>query len=308
MFDRIGTKNLIVLFVVLFLIAAYLLFFNSGEERSFRKDLVSIDTSKVSEIYIYPSDKKDNIHLLKTSGKWELILAENKKAPVVKNRVTNLLNELVKIQATGLTTRDDKKWKEYNVDSTGTRIKVLQNGTVTLDLIVGRISFQQPNSITTYVRLNNDANVYSTDGYLGMSVNFSKSSFRNSTIISSSKSNWKMISFKYPSDSSFVLTRNGNRWAIENKVVDSLKAEELLNNLENLTSPTFADYVKPGDLINPAYKVVIDLNDNSQIKVDAFLDSSKIIIHSSQNPDSYFEGNKELDSKLFLSPKRFVKK
>ena len=105
-----------------------------------------------------------------------------------------------------------------------------------------------------------------------------------------------------------MLTRRGNRWAISNKVVDSLKAEELLNNLESVTSPTFADNFKPKDLQNPDYKVIIDLNDTTQINIDAYLDSSKVIIHSSQNPDSYFEGNKELDLKLFLSPKRFVKK
>ncbi len=309
MFNKISTKNLSFLFVILLLVVVYLLFFNSGEERTFRKNLVSIDTAKVSEIYIYPKDKKkEEIYLKKEDSGWKVKLVNNKYASVPKSKVVNLLNELLRIKPTTLSARDKDKWHEYQVDSAGTRVKVLEDGKNTLDIVIGRFSYQQPNAISTYVRLYNDADVYQTEGFLGMTFNQSVNDFRNPNIIESNKTKWIKLTYEYPSDSSFVLVRSGKRWKIDNTLTDSAQTEQLLNNLERVTSTDFNDNFTPSKFQSPEYKLIIDMNDTTQIQLDAYKDSLQVVLHSSQNPESFFTMNKNLESKIFLSPKRFFKK
>ena len=308
MFNKISVKTLAGLFVVLLLIVAYLLFFKSGEERSFRKDLVNIDTAKVNEIYIYPKNKKEEIYLKKDASGWKVKIAGDKYVPAQKNKVVNMLNDLMKVKPAGLAARDNSKWHEFQVDSSGTRIKVMENGEPSLDIVIGRFAFQQPNSVSTYVRLSNDVDVYRTDGYLGISFSRSANDFRNSTVIESNKTKWAKLSYRYPSDSSFVLVHQEKRWKIGNTLTDSLKTEQLLNSLGHVTSTDFNDNFTPGQFTQPAYDLVIDLNDTTSIRVNAFIDSSKVILHSSQNPESYFTAKKDLLSRIFLSPQRLLKK
>ena len=306
MFNKISTKTLVILFAVLLLVVAYLLFFKSGEERSFRNELVNIDTSKVGEIHIYPRDKKHEIYLTRDGVNWNIKLTENKTAPALKSKITNLLNELTRIKPTVLAARDQSKWKEFQVDSSGTRIKVFENGKPSLDIVIGRIAFQQPNSVSTYVRLNNDVDVYKTDGYLGMMIGRSPNDFRNPNIISSNRTDWTRLTFRYPADSSFILIKDGNKWKINGIDIDSAKTVQLLGSLEHVTSENFADNFNPGDFQKPVYRITIDKKDTTSINVDAYMDSLRVIIHSSENPESYFTGTKDLNARLFLSPKRFV--
>jgi hypothetical protein len=308
MFNKINDKILWGLFAVLLLVAVYLLFFNKGEERSFRKELVSIDTSKVSEIYIYPKNKKKEIHLVKEGGDWRLKISGNKTVPVPKNKVVNVLNELVKIEPNVLAARDKSKWHEFQVDTTGIQVKVLEGGKQTLNIIIGRIAFQQPRSVSTYVRLSNDVNVYKTDGYAGMSFNRTANDFRNNNIISGNKNDWISLTYQYPSDSSFILSSAGKRWRIGNTITDSAKTVQLLNNLQHVSSIDFVDDFTPGDFRKPDYKLLIDKKDTTNIQVDAYLDSSRVILHSSENPESYFNGTKNLNERIFLSANRFLKK
>ncbi|MFA3784018.1 DUF4340 domain-containing protein [Melioribacteraceae bacterium 4301-Me] len=313
MFNKLSTKNLFALFVVLLLVVIYLLFFNSGEERTFRRELVSLDTAKVNKIVIYPKDKKNKtIYLSKDSNKWKVKIADNKYAAVPKEKVVNLLNELSKIKPVSLSARDKSKWHDYQVDSTGIRVQAYENDKPALDIVIGRFSYQQPNSIFTYVRLFNDADVYQTEGFLSISFNKSVNDFRNSNIIESNKTKWVKLTYQYPADSSFVLVRSGSRWKIGSQLTDSATTEQLLNNLERITSTDFNDNFMPQKSQAPVYKLIINMSDTSKITVDAYKtspeDNSQIIIHSSQNPDSFFTLNKELHSRIFLSPKKFMVK
>ena len=58
MFNKLSTKTLIILFAGLLIVVAAFLFNDAKHgERSFRKDLVNIDTAKVTSINIYPKTK-----------------------------------------------------------------------------------------------------------------------------------------------------------------------------------------------------------------------------------------------------------
>ena len=238
-----NNKTLVIIFGILLLIAAYMFFFQSGKhERTFREVLVDIDTSVVTEIIIQPKSKEHNeFKIFKEDNNWKVTLPSGGTANVSAKQMTNLFSQLLAIQPKRLAARDEDKWNELQVDSTGSRVQVFEGSDQTLDLMIGRFSFQQPRTMNTFVRLFNDKDVYEVDGFLDMTFNQGPNIFRDGTIINSDYNNWKQIQFVYPADSSFQLVNNGSYWLLNGIKTDSSKTINYLNRLRNLSNNSFVD-------------------------------------------------------------------
>ena len=293
MFRQVNNKFLGIVFLLL-LLAAVFIFFIDGDknERTFREVLVNIDTSAVTEILIYPKSQNHNeVKLFKAKEDWKVSLTGNKTASVPGKRITDILNQLIAIKPQRLAARGEDKWSEYQVDSTGSKVIVKQGDKVMLDIIIGRFSFQQPRSMSTYVRLTNDADVYVVDGFLDMTFNQGANIFRDATIINDDFNYWNQLQFIYPSDSSFTLTKSGNVWFINGMKTDSLKTFNYLNRLSRLTDTKFVDDFSPVNPASPAYKLSITTKDFQFIEIYGYKESERYVINSSINPEVFFDGN-----------------
>jgi hypothetical protein len=293
MFRQVSNKVLVIIFLILLLSAAFVFFIDGGKnERTFRDVLVNIDTSAVTEILIYPKSQNHNeVKLFKDKEDWKVSLTGNKTAIVSDKRITDVFNQLLAIKPQRLAAKGEDKWIEFQVDSTGSRVIVKQGDKVVLDLIIGRFSFQQPRSMSTYVRLSNDADVYVVDGFLDMTFNQGANIFRDAAIINDDFNNWNQLQFIYPSDSSFTVSRTGNSWFINGIKTDSLKTANYLTRLSRLTDTKFIDDFSPVNPAAPAYKLSITTKDFHFIEINGYKESDRYVISSSQNPEAYFDGN-----------------
>jgi len=296
-----SNKTLGIVFVVLAVITALVFLTDTGKkERTFRKELVAIDTAKVNEIIIYPkSQKGKDVKLIKETDGWKVVLDNGKKAPVAKNKVKGIFEQLLSVKPNRLVAREKEKWSAYEVDSTATRVVIMENGKKTLDLVIGRFNFKQPRSMSTYVRLFNDNDVYEVDGFLSMSFNRSANDFRNNVVINDDYKKWKRLIFDYPADSSFQMTKVKNRWTAGVEILDSAKTEQYLRKIAHINNSKFDDGVNPEQLDKPAYKLTIEGESGKNITVSAYVDSSKSLVTSSQNPGTFFN-DKKLVEKIFV--------
>jgi len=293
MFRQVSNKVLVIIFIILLLSAIFVFFIDGGKnERTFRDVLVNIDTTAVTEILIYPkSQNHKEVKLFKEKENWRVTLSGNKAASVPGKRMTDVFNQLLAIKPQRLAARGEEKWGEFQVDSTGSKVIVKQGDKVVLDLIIGRFSFQQPRSMSTYVRLSNDADVYVVDGFLDMTFNQGANIFRDAAIINDDFNNWNQLQFIYPSDSSFTLAKSGNDWLINGMKTDSLKIFNYLNKLSRLTDTKFVDDFSPVNPASPAYKLSITTKDFQFVEINAYKENDRYVISSSQNPEAYFDGN-----------------
>ena len=304
-----NNKTLGIIFGGLIVIAVVIFIFQGGKnERTFREVLVDIDTSAVTEILIYPKSHKPNeVKLFKENNEWRVSLPSNGSAKVTDQRMSSLFSQLLAIQPKRLAARDESKWNELQVDSTGSRVKVFEGSDLTLDLVVGRFSFQQPRTMNTFVRLYNDKDVYEVDGFLDMTFNQGANIFRDGTVINSDYNNWKQIQFVYPADSSFQIVNIGRAWLLNGKSTDSLKTVNYLNRLRNLSNNSFIDDVKIDPSTQPTYSLNITTSDMKFIEVKCFVDSTSSFIHSSQNPEAWFDGT-SLTKTIFVGKSAFLPK
>jgi len=140
---------------------------------------------------------------------------------------------------------------------------------------------------------------------LEMQFNVAENTFRENHILNEDKENWKSLQFDYPADSSFTLANVNGAWTINGSEVDSAKTANYLNTLSKISGSDFIDENTSGKGL---YTLTIERGDNSIATVTAVKTDSTIIINSSSNKDSYFDGNKnDLLKKIFVGMNKFKK-
>ena len=307
-----SNKTLLILFAVLLIIAVLIIMKNnSGSESTFKTELIDIDSSAVSQVIIIPKgDKEKEVKLFKDNdGIWKVDIGNGKSAVIEDGKLDNIFTQVLSIKANRLVAKDDSKWKEFGVDSSATRVEFYEGNDKTLDLVIGRFSFQQPRTMNTFVRLTDEDEVYEVEGYLGITFNKKADDFRNNTIISGDMANWTNVDYEYPADSSFQLVKVGDKWTVAGGMeIDSAATVNELRKLSNISGSGFIEDVVMDSLKTPEMTLLISMLDGESVKVDAYKYKDGYVIHSSLNPDAYFDGGKnKLLEKIFVGLKDFQK-
>ena len=297
------SNKILAILLILFVIIAVIVYFPSGNktERTFRTELVDVDTSAISEIIISPKSMNgDSFRIFKENSQWNVTLANNKTAIVPREKAERLTEQILTIKPVRLAGRSKSKWPEFEVDSSATRVVVKEGNTTTLDILIGKFLFQQPRSVSTYVRLSDDTDVYLVDGFLSMSFNQGADTYRENTVIKGDHQNWDQLIFNYPADSSFQMAKVDGKWMSNNRTLDSASTEKYLSQLSRLTNSSFVDDFDT-QKISPNYELIINSSNNTIATVYGYQIDSLIVINSSMNKESYFNASENsFMEKLFV--------
>ena len=292
MIRHIKNIRLLVLLLVLVIIYGGLkLFSNTNRSKTFRENLVNIDTSKVSRIVIQKSGEP--FEVVQENETWKVSISAGKKVDATESSVRNALGTLMRIKPDRIATRDPEKWKDYQVDSAATRVQVFEGNKNTLDLFIGRFGVQGQRQFHTFVRLEGDDEVYAANDFMGMSFPSDPSSFRNTRFLQMETDSIYQVTFQYPADSSFILNKQGEDWYIGEIPADSAQVADFLSDLRYISSTEFVDDVDPSILINPTVAVELLSKGVENVSLEAYSHPRYgYIFHSSYNPKAYFSDEK----------------
>ncbi len=311
MFNKLSIKSLGIVFGILLLIVVVFMIYDANHgERSFRKNLVAIDTSKVTQINIYPrSINHREVKLYKDGSAWKVEINKNLSAKIPENKIQDLFSNLLEIKPTGVAASGREFWKDYQVDTSGTEIKVYQGNDNVLDMIIGKFAFERPRTMLSYVRVNGDDNVYITDGFLSYTFNHDANYFRNNYVINSEYSDWNKLTFTYPADSSFSLVKEKNKWYLNGKPADSAETANYLRGISQKTNSNFIDNPSESLLSRAECTLTIESSNARPIIISAYENPSQVVLNSSQNPGSFFDGKKNnFWHSIFVGKEHFFKK
>jgi hypothetical protein len=299
MIKNVGTSRLLVFLVILILVYVSLkLFKDTGRSKSFKEELVEIDTADVTKIVI--TKPGETFQVVRNDGSWNVSISGNRMVDATASSVKNALASLMGIKPDRIASRDPASWKDYQVDSTGTRVQVFEGGKNTLDLVIGRFGVQGQRQFHTFVRLYEDDAVYAANDFMGISFPSEPNSFRNSRFLQVETDSIYQVNFQYPADSSFVLSQPDSTWYIGSQQADSASVADYLSGLRFISATEFVDDVEPATLLNPVFRVeILSKGEGSRI-VEAFRHPAyQYIFHSSYNPDVYFSDEK-LNEQVFI--------
>jgi len=322
MFNKLNIKALLMVVLLLLLVVFAIRYFDAKKgERTFKSELVNIDSANVDEIVFFPlNNPAKKIEFVRNADTWQLKL-NNGFVSADPRVATNLITTLINLRSERVAATDKSQWDKYEVgDSTGVQVQILQKGELVSDLIVGKFSYQQPKEgaqqqnpyqqqkgkMTSYVRLNNENEVYAVDGYLKMNFTMDFNNYRNKAVVSVNKDDITTLKFNYPADSSFVLSNQNGVWILNGLTVDSVKTASYISSISRLMSYDFIDEAEHSN--TPEYTLTIEGNNFAPIVIDAFLADAEnqFVIKSSANPDGSFSGAKsDLTEKIFVGKSKF---
>ena len=321
MFKKLSNSVLIIILVVL--VALYFgkeLLDNSGKSSSLRETLVEIDTTAVSRIVI--SKPGSSTELLKEGNDWKVLLDGGKKVDAVSSKAKSTIDLLLQAKPSRLVSKKESKWKEFQVDSTGTSVQVFEGDEKTLDIILGRFGTKQgPNAggqpqfnrnnftFFSYARLNGEKETYACDDFMGSSLASNSAEYRNFSIVQLDQpDSITALRFTYPADSGFVANQLGGSWQIDGSSPDSTNMAQYLGVFRQANSRNFIDDIEIETLTDPLLTLIIESKTEEQpIKIRAFDHPNHgWLLHSSQNPKSLF-ASPTMKEKLFISKFNLLK-
>jgi len=308
MFKKINFKSLLIIFggLLVFMILLQIIR-RSGGERNFKDKLFEVYTAKVSAIIIKPRSEKTEIRLVRSGNVWTFT-TKNKTYKAEKTVIEGMLLELSRMKAERIAATDKSDWAQFDVtDTLSTRVKAEQGGKLVADFLVGKFSYQQSNqSAYTYVRLYNEDEVYAVNGFLAMSFNKSVNDLRNKTLVNVNQKDISRLTFSYPADSSFTLSKSNKFWNINGEKADSTKVASYLSSVANLSGYNFVD---DAVLQGPqAFLLKIEGNNFPPLELKAFVSdtTNHYFITSNLIPDARFSAAKDnLIKRFFVGARQF---
>ncbi len=321
MSSRFDNRRIFYILAVLLVILVLTIIVKVPREKATLTDkLVDLDTASVTKILFYPRvSQGEPFEFVKSGGKWT-VQQKNIVSEPEKDAVLNIFLEVQNLKPKSLEAIDKSKWKEYNLnDSLAIRIKFLDaKGKALTDLMIGKFSYRQVNNPygasgqnniqgTSYVRLANQKKVYGVDGFLSLSLSGKFDDYRDKSFLKLKKQDVTKISFIFPADSSFILSRKDSLWFAGNNVADSSNVADFLNAISFLNGQDFKNNFKPS--INPSYQMTVEGNNLLSISVKCYKgeNQEEYILNSTLNPDVYFISTKDgIFNRLFKPESYFL--
>lgn len=286
-----NNKKLLYILIALGLIFLLTQLFNQKKERSFKSEMIALDTSVITRIILNPSAESHKEIILDKSGSQWTAQQDNLKVPVAEGSVEGILRELVSIKVKAIATQSKDRWSEYEIDdSTGSRVQVFSGGKKSADFYSGKFGFNpQANNMISYLRLAGEPQVYAIDGFQSMTFNTSFSNFRNKILVQVRENDISRIKMNVGGNSQ-ILSKTGQNWELDgNLILDSTLVTTYLQGIQNLNGTEIVDGFTPHTPANPELELTTD-SKTFMIKVFPSGDSVKpFIFNSSFNPEVYFK-------------------
>ncbi len=274
-------KNIYVLLGVfaLLIVVAYFMMNRPGENDisiGNSQSLVDVDSVAVDKIEI--KSPKSAATLEKKGAEWSL------SEPLVyranQSSVTSLIHQIKNLAVKEIVSSNPEKRPIFQVDSTGTLVKVFQGGQIHAAFIVGKLGQSYSE---TYVRKEQSNDVAVVDGSLAVWFNKAVRDWRDKTILNVPKETIKTISYQYPGES-FSLSLHDSVWMIGDNKPKVGEVTSLLTSLSHLEADDFVDSV-----ITPTPKIsaVVSAGD-VQIRFSEVKEKDKYLLQTSNSPQ-WFE-------------------
>lgn len=282
-------KTLWIIFAALLSLFLLSKLFNKKTVRSFTTDIIQIDTSAVDRIVFHNPDPNGQFEIAKKGDQW-IVKNATVEAEAQINSVRSLLNNLNNIKAQRPVAKSKDKWAEYEVDEEkGKRIELFSESKSVEDLVIGRFNFnQQTRSAKSYVRRSNDESVYVIDGFISMSINQTMDNYRDQNVFS--KNGSEIAEIKLSSETGQTSATKENYWINQSgEVIDSTGMANYLNALSVVSGSGFYDNSNLPS--TPIKELDIRQENGKNTSIKCYAGSEGFIIHSSQNPNSYFRSD-----------------
>lgn len=204
--------------------------------------------------------------------------------------VTGVIETLDSLALVDVVSTNPAKRGTFQVDSTGTRVQVLEGDKTVLDVIVGKSS---PDFSHTYLRPEGGDEVYRADGMLTYNFNKRVDDWRDKTILDIDPAGIVRLTLDYPKEKTQVVLakRDATTWTVAAagatpEVGDSLAVAAVLRSSAKLSTVNFAtpEETATVSFAAPDFRLQIDTDAGSHTITFVEGESGKMYAQRSGEP------------------------
>ncbi len=296
MFSKRGTRILVIVAITLLLV-----YWAVGElsirakDRSFPENVVEVDTAQVVTIALrQPSDT--TVTLQRTSKGWTVGMDERNFVadPAL---VQAFLGRFAALRTKRFVGGGEQVRQRYSLADTSRillEMEMAKGGTTQVG--IGMNSFgmggQDP---TTYLHIPGEEQVYAVEGALRVEAGRNVNEWRPSSLVNGTLEDLRRLDFRFPTDTGYVLLRQGEIWMVDSVVGDKERIERFLTSLLNVSSQRFADDIQVDGRI-PGYSLTVESETRPPVVIKVFAVDGNYYATTSDQPGDVrtFDAYREL--------------
>ena len=269
-----NTYILVGVLAILLVIAVILM--NRPGEKNLSADnshyLFNVDSSAIDKITLYSPQSK--VTLEKKDGEW--FLTEPIAYRADQSAVALVLHQSRELDVEEVVSSNPEKRSIFQVDSTGTAVRLLQGGEERAAFVVGKTG---QSYAETYVRASRSNDVDLVKGSLSWSFGKSVKDWRDKTIFTVPKETIRQISYQYP-DEKFSAVLQDSVWMIGTDKAKVADLSTLLGSLSNVQADDFVD-----STIIPAPKISATISIGAtQLRLSEIKGKDSYLVQTSLSP------------------------
>ncbi|HTR80498.1 MAG TPA: DUF4340 domain-containing protein [Bacteroidota bacterium] len=273
-----NTYVLLGVFVVL-AVVAILMMNRPGEtdvEAGNAKPLFAIDSASVDKIEL--QSPLAHVVLEKKGTDWTLTEPLMYRADQAS--IATIIHLAKTLAPRSVVSSNPEKRSIFQVDSTGTRVKIFEDGQERAAFVVGKPGESYTDN---YVRKENSDDVLLVSGALTWSFNKPVKGWRDKTVLTVPKESITSIDYQYANEK-FSLDFKDSVWLIGTNKVKTSEMPSLLSALSNIQADDFID-----STMSPAPKIIATISfGGSQVRICGTSDKNTFDVQTSSSPQ-WFE-------------------
>jgi hypothetical protein len=146
--------------------------------------------------------------------------------------------------------------------------------------------------------------VYTVDGFLESQFNRSYNDWRNKAFLRLNRDDITKLTFKYPADSGFVVTKKDSVWYVGNERADLNKTQNFLGQLAFKNLNDFADgFAEPG---SAPFTLLIEGKNGMLASAEGWRDGDKWTMKSTEQSGVYFSATNSIVKDFWVGKKSFL--
>lgn len=257
---------------------AFLLMERPGERSASSETgelLVTLDSAGVDRIEI--SSPSGSVVLEKKGIEWFLQSPIQYRAD--QSNVASLIGQTKNLRVKATVSSNPEKQSLFQVDSTGTLVKVYERGSEKASFIIGKpgASFSE-----TYVRTTTSDEVHLVEGMFSYMFNRAVKEWRDKSVASMPREMIREINYHY-GDTTFTLGLRDSLWMIGKDAIKESEVNTVLSALADFKADDFVDVVPTPA---PKFRITVAYG-HVQLRFDEIKGESKYYLQSSTSPQLF---------------------
>lgn len=278
----------------------------TAKQRTFREQLLQVDTASLGSFTIIPALSKGipPLRFMRQGSAWKLAMM-NDTTVVDMEPVRGLLGSLANMRVLRVAGNMVSVAERYDLsDSTADHL-LLDVPSGRVDLLVGRCT--EGADPMTVVSPAEDPNAYGISGRLGAYADQTFGDWMPKYLVTGDPRNWTSVQFTFPGDTGYTMVRSGSTWLLDGQPTDTARVRKFLGSLARSRALEVAD---PADTLQavPAFRVLVnDTTRKEPVAVVVYNVPGRFIVRTSLNPKVVlnFDGTTEVP-RMFRSRLAFL--